>query len=295
MTDPIESLVRGGTITRGRRTRNHVATLWMVGSMLLALIPLVLVLSYVISKGVAFVSWDFLTQAEPFGFNERGGGFWNGIKGTIKMMALASVIAIPIGVASAVWLVEFGRGWFAGTVRFVVDVMTGVPSVFVGVFVYSFVVLNTGHFSTWSGSVALALLMLPIIVKGCESVLLLVPDHLREASLALGVPRWRSVLGVVLPTAAPGLVTAIMLAVARAAGETAPLLFTTFGSRVVTGWTSFNGPDSALPLLIYRGARSAYAPAQERAWAGALVLIAMILILTIAARLITVRKGKVQA
>lgn len=295
MNDPTEIAVRRTTITGRRRARNHAATAWMAGSMLLALVPLVLILGYVVSKGASLISWEFVSQAEPFSFNERGGGFWNGIKGTIKMMALASVIAIPIGVASAVWLVEFGRGWFASAVRFIVDVMTGVPSVFVGVFVYSFLVLSTGHFSTWSASVALALLMLPIIVKGCESVLLLVPDDLREASLALGVPRWRSVLGVVLPTAAPGLVTAIMLAVARAAGETAPLLFTTFGSRVVTGWTSFNGPDSALPLLIYRGARSAYAPAQERAWAGALVLITMILVLTIVARLIATRTGKVRA
>ena len=275
-----------------RRLRNHLATAWMVLAMLLALVPLGLILGYVVYKGAGAVSWDFVTQSEPFSFSEYGGGFWNGIKGTIKLMVLASAIAVPAGLLCAVWLTEYGRGPFASLVRFVVDVMTGVPSVFVGVFVYSFLVLQSGHFSAWSGAVALALLMLPIIVAGAEAVLRLVPGELREASLALGVPRWRSVTRVILPTAAPGLVTATMLAVARAAGETAPLLFTSFGNRVVTGWTNFNGPDSALPLLIYRGARSAYAPAQERAWAGALVLISMVLLLTITARLIASRRGR---
>lgn len=279
-------------MSTARRLRNQLATAWMVGSMLLALAPLVLVVGYVIVKGAGAVSWDFVTQPEPFDLAEPGGGFWNGIKGTIKLLVLATAVAVPSGLACAVWLSEYGRGPVAAVVRFVADVMTGVPSVFVGVFAYSFIVLQTGHFSAWSGAAALALLMLPIVVRGSEEVLRLVPGELREAALALGVPRWRAVLKVVLPTAASGLVTATMLAVARAAGETAPLLFTSFGSRVVTGWTEVDGPDSALPLLIYRGARSAYAPAQERAWAGALVLITMVLVLTLAARAVAARTGR---
>jgi phosphate transport system permease protein len=279
-------------MSRARRIRNWLATAWMVGAFVLALVPLAFVLEYVVVKGSGLISWSFLTQVEPFDFTQRGGGFWNGIKGTIKLVVLASAIAIPVGLGCAVWLVEYGRGWFANTVRFVADVMTGVPSVFVGVFVYSFLVLRTGHFSAWTGAVALGLLMVPIIVRGSEEVLRLVPGDLREASLALGVPRWRTAIKVVVPTAASSLVTVTMLAVARAAGETAPLLFTSFGSRVVTGWTQFNGPDSALPLLIYRDARSAYAPAQERAWAGALVLITLVLVLSITARLITTWRGR---
>ena len=277
---------------RPRYLRLALAELWMIASVVLALIPLLLVLGYVISRGAHLISWHLLSQPEPYGFTDRNGGLWNGIKGTIKVMVLASCVGVPIGVGCALWLNEYGHGWFAATVRFVADVMTGVPSVFVGVFIYSAVVLNTGHFSSWSGAIALGLLMLPIIVRGCEEVLRLVPDELREASTALGVPRWRTTLKVVLPAAKSGIVTVVMLSIARAAGETAPLLFTSFGNRVVTGWTDLNGPDSALPLLIFRDARSAYPAAQERAWAGALVLITMILVLTIVARLVAGRSSR---
>jgi phosphate transport system permease protein len=270
-----------------RRVADALATGWMLGSLALALVPLALVLAFVFYKGASVVDWSFLTQAEPFDFSEPGGGVWNGIKGTLKLVALSSALALPTGILAAAYLAEYGRGAYATAVRFVVDVMTGVPSIFVGVFVYSALVVRAGHFSAYAGAVALAILMLPIVVKGTEEVLRLVPHELREAALALGVPRWRTVLRVILPSAASGIVTASLLAVARAAGETAPLLFTSFGNRFVTGWTGFDGPDSALPLLVYRDARSAYEPAQARAWGGALVLIALVLLLTIAARTVT--------
>ena len=261
----------------------------MAGSVAAALIPLAAILGYVAYKGAGLISWEFLSQPEPFSFSQPGGGFWNGIKGTLKLLFVASALSIPVGVLAALYLSEFGRGRFASLVRFVTDVMTGVPSIFVGIFVYSLVVLQTGHFSAFSGALALAVLMLPIVIRGSEEVLKLVPGELREAALALGVPRWRTVLRVVLPSAASGIATAVMLSVARAAGETAPLLFTSFGNRFVTGWTDFSGPDSALPLLIFRDARSAYDPAQARAWAGALTLIAIVLLFTVAARTLAAR------
>lgn len=267
----------------------------MLASVLAALVPLAFILGYVAYKGLGLLSWSFFTEPEPFDFSEPGGGFWNGIKGTLKLMVVATALAAPAGLLAALYLAEFGRGRFATAVRFVTDVMTGVPSIFVGIFVYSLIVLETGHFSAWSGAVALAILMLPIVIRGSEEVLKLVPRELREASLALGVSRWRTVFRIVLPAAASGLVTALMLAVARAAGETAPLLFTSFGNRFVTGWSHFDEPDSALPLLIFRDARSAYEPAKQRAWAGALVLIGLVLVLTIAARTLTERRRRARA
>ena len=282
-------------MTRRRHLKDRLATLWMAGSVVCALVPLALILGYVAYKGAGLVSWSFLTKPEPFSFTEAGGGFWNGIKGTLKLIVVATALAAPVGILAAIYLSEYGRGRFATAVRFVTDVMTGVPSIFVGIFVYSLVVVGTGHFSAWSGALALAVLMLPIVTRGAEEVLKLVPAELREASLALGVPRWRTVFRIIVPAAASGLVTALMLAVARAAGETAPLLFTSFGNRFVTGWTDFDQPDSALPLLIFRDARSAYEPARQRAWAGALVLIGLVLVFTIVARTVTSRRGAMTA
>jgi len=274
-----------------RRLTDQLATGWMIVSVLVALVPLAFILGYVVYKGAGIVSWTFLTKPEPFDFTHSGGGVWNGIKGTLKLLFLASLLAIPTGILAALYLNEFGRGRFATAVRFVTDVMSGVPSIFVGIFIYSLIVLETGHFSAYSGALALAVLMLPIVIRGAEEVLKLVPHELREASLALGVPRWRTVLRVILPAAASGIVTAAMLSVARAAGETAPLLFTSFGNRFVTGWSDYGSPDSALPLLIFRNARSAYEPAQQRAWAAALVLIAIVLVFTILGRTLAGRRA----
>jgi phosphate transport system permease protein len=262
----------------------------MVLSVAVALVPLALILSYVVAKGIAAVNWSFLTEIPPSDDSVTGGGYENGIIGTVKLLLVASLIAIPVGILAAVYLNEYGRGTrFAAVVRFVSDLMTGVPSIFIGIFAYSLIVVPTGHFSAWAGAVALALLMVPIVTRGAEEVLRLVPRDLREGALALGSPRWRVVVSVVLPAAASGLVTIVMLAVARAAGETAPLLFTSFGNQFAMGVSDLNGPDSALPLLIFRGAGSAYEAAQQRAWAGALVLITMVLVLTIAARTVAAR------
>lgn len=276
---------------RRRLLKNRLMTGLMGLSVLLVLAPLVAVLGYVAWRGASALSGSFFTTSEPSDFSQRGGGFWNGIKGTIKLIVVCSALAVPTGIAAAIYLVEYGRGRLADAIRFVSDVMTGVPSIFVGVFVYTLIVVSSGHFSAWAGAVALAVIMLPIVVRSSEEMLKLVPGELREASLALGVPRWRTVLKVVLPVAAPGIATGVVLAVARAAGETAPLLFTSFGNRFVTGWLDLNQPDSALPLLIYRDARSAYAAAQERAWAGALVLVLLIVALTTIARVATLRRA----
>lgn len=282
-------------MTRRRVLANRLATAWMLLSVGLVLVPLIAILGYCVSRGAGAISWEFLSSATPSDISSSGGGFWNGIKGTLKLILVSALMAVPVGILAALYLDEYGRGSrFAGLVRFVTNLIAGVPSVFMGVFVYSLVVLHTGY-SALSGALALALLMLPIIVRGSEEVLRLVPRDLREASLALGATRARTALSVTLPAAASGIVTAVMLAVARAAGETAPLLFTSFGNNFVTGWGELDEPDSALPLLIFRNAGSAYPAARERAWAGALVLIALVLVLTILARFVTGRRAAVPA
>jgi phosphate transport system permease protein len=274
---------------RRRKLADRLSVAWMVVALLLAVVPLVIILVYVVARGVDALSLSFLTEAPPFDASATGGGYFTGIQGTIKLVLLSSVIAIPVGIAAAVYLNEYGRGSrLAPVVRFVADLMTGVPSIFIGIFVFSLLVEGRGY-AAWKGAIALSLLMVPIVTRGAEEVLRLVPRDLREASLALGVPRWRTVVNVVLPAAASGLTTISMLAVARAAGETAPLLFTSFGNRFITGWTDVTSADSALPLLIFRDAGSAYDPARQRAWAGALVLISLVLILTILARVIATR------
>jgi phosphate transport system permease protein len=281
-------------VTPRRALANRLATAWMIGSLGLALLPLGLILAFCAARGLSALSWSFLTQPPPFSDNESGGGYSTGIVGTLKLIVVASLLAVPIGIAAAVYLNQYGAGSrFASVVRFVSNLMTGVPSVFIGVFVYSLLVEGRGY-SAFSGAIALGLLMVPIITRGAEEVLRLVPKDLREASLGIGAPLWKTQLHVVLPAAASGLVTVVMLAIARAAGETAPLLFTSFGNQFATGVTDLGSPDSALPLLIFRGAGSSYAAARDRAWAGALVLISIVLLLTILARVVAGRGGITQ-
>ncbi len=276
-----------------RRRRDKMMTGAMVAALLVAIVPLGLILADVVAKGIGQLSLGFLTQPEPFVVTASGGGFGAGIRGTIKMVALGTAIAVPIGVLAAVYLTEYRtRGPLAALVRFLADVMTGIPSIFVGIFVFTAVVLETHSFSSWAGGLALGILMLPVVVRTSEEALLLVPTAIKEAALALGVRCWRTIVSVVLPTALPGITTGALLAVARAAGETAPLLLTAFGNQLLTGWGSWNGPEASLTLQIFFDSRSPFTAQQARAWTGALVLILGVLALSIAARAAIARRSR---
>jgi phosphate transport system permease protein len=276
-------------ISARRRRTDSVMRGLLAAATLLALVPLVMVIYYVIRKGIGAWSADFFTTDPTGNFLGDPGGVKSALLGTIEIVALASVIAIPIGIGVALYLVEFGKqGWLANAIRYFVDVMTGVPSIVFGLFVYVTLVIGSGY-AAWKGSVALALLMLPIVARSAEVVLNLVPDSLREAALALGTPRWRVVLRVVLPTAATGLITGALLAIARGAGETAPLLFT---ASLVNG-TNFDlsKPTNSLPLQIFSDVQQAQDRLQQRAWGAALTLVALILLLTLIARFVARRRA----
>jgi phosphate transport system permease protein len=280
-------------ISARRRRTDKVARAVLLAATLVALVPLVLVIYYLLKRGLGAISWHFFSTDPTGAFIGDPGGIKSALLGTLEIVALASAIAIPIGIGVALYLVEYGKdGRFASVVRYFVDVMTGVPSIVFGLFVYITLVIggfvSTG-FAAWKGAVALGLLMLPIVTRSAEVILLLVPDHLREAALALGAPRWRVVTRVVLPTALPGLVTGSLLAVARAAGETAPLLFT---SAVVLG-TNFNLGErtNSMPIQIFNDVGQAQDRLVQRAWGTALTLVAMILILNMVARLIARRSN----
>jgi phosphate transport system permease protein len=271
---------------RRRRTDRLMRGLVLAGTVL-ALVPLFFVVYYLVKQGGGAINWSFFTTDPTGRFLGEPGGIRSAIVGTIAIVALASAIAVPAGIGVALYLVEYGkRSLFANVVRYFIDVMTGVPSIVFGLFIYIVLVLTGvgGTFAGWKGSVALALLMLPVVTRSAEVVLNLVPDGLREAALALGAPRWRVVLRIVLPTALPGLVTGSLLAVARGAGETAPLLFTAFAVNSTT-WTLGQQMNS-LPIQIFNDVRQAQANIVERAWGAALTLVAMVLILTLIARLI---------
>ncbi len=251
----------------------------------IALIPLVLVVYYLFHKGLAAWSGKFFTSDPNGNFLGYPGGIRSAILGTLEMVALATAISVPLGIAVALWLTEYGKeARFASVVRYFVDVMTGVPSIVFGLFVY--VVLVLGHvgggFTAWKGAVALSLLMLPVVIRSSEVVLLLVPSGLREAALALGSPRWRVITKVVLPTSLSGLVTGALLAIARGAGETAPLLFTAFGAQVATG--NLGHEMNALPLQIFSDITSPRNEVVTRAWGAALTLVLLILLLNLIAR-----------
>lgn len=283
----------GGPSLAARHRRNRLMVAAMVAAVVVAVVPLVLILAEVIAKGAGQLSWSFLTQPVPFSQIASGGGYGAGVRGTMKMVALGTLVSVPIGVLTAVYLSEYQPcGPLATTVRFFADVMTGIPSIFVGIFVFSVVVLETHSFSSWAGGLALGILMLPVIVRTSEEALRLVPTTLREASLALGVRRWRTIISVVLPTALPAITTGALLAVARAAGETAPLLLTAFGNQLLVGWGSWNGPEASLTLQIFTDSRSPFPAQQARAWTGALVLIAGVLVLSLVARAVISRRSR---
>ena len=279
-----------GTTARSRRRKlvSGLMTTLIVGAFVVVLVPLVLVVIYVISKGAHVMSWSFLTSDIPIVDIAPGGGMEPAIVGTLVITAGATALAVPLGVLGAVYLNEYGGpSRLAAVIRFVADVMTGVPSIVMGLFIYTFWVLGQHKgLNGFSGSLALAALMLPIIVRTTEEMLRLVPDELREASMALGGRKAGTIFRVVLPSAAAGIVSGALLAIARAAGETAPLLFT-IGITTSTNTSLFNGTNTSLSAQIFRNAQSPFVHARDRAWGAALTLILLVFLFTILARIVT--------
>ena len=279
-------------VSPARRRRDAIARGTILAGTVIALIPLVLIVYYLLRKGLSSWSPSFFSTdptGNTFFASSSIGGIKSAILGTIEMVALASAIAVPIGTGVAVWLVEYGKSSrFAQLVRFFVDVLTGVPSIVFGLFIYIVLVVGTGSsFAGYKGSLALALLMLPVVIRSAEVILLLIPGALRESALALGAPRWRMIFSIVLPTALPGMVTGVLLAIARAAGETAPLLFTA-ASTLKTNYNLGQFMNS-LPMQIYSDVTSPTTAVVNRAWGAALTLVVMILLLNLIARLIARR------
>ena len=254
-----------------------------------AIVPLFAVISFVVVNGISALSIDLLTKAPKAA--GIGGGALASILGSLQLVGLATIIAVPFGVLAAVYTSEFGDRRSAAIIRFAADVMVGIPSILMGIFVFTFLVLPFRQFNAFAGSVALALLMVPIIMRTTEEIIRLVPSSLREASLALGVPAWRTVLSIVLRTGLGGILTGIMLAVARAFGETAPLLFTALGSRLVN-IGSFDRPMDSLPLFVYTNARQPIKALNEQAWGAALLLLLFVLTINILVRARTVSHGR---
>ncbi|MDI7266379.1 MAG: phosphate ABC transporter permease PstA [Myxococcota bacterium] len=270
-----------------RWRRRRIVNVLVQGACVLAVgaavLPLAALLVFVGREGLAGLDWSFFTEL-PRPVGEAGGGMANAIVGTIEMVAIAAAIGVPPGVMAGIYLSEFGGGGFARVVRFSADVLAGVPSIVVGIFVYAMLVLWMGRFSAIAGGVALSILMLPTVTVTTQELLRMVPDGLREAALALGIPRWRATLRVVLRTAVPGIATGVMLAVARVAGETAPLLFTALNNRF---WSQgIDQPTASLTVQIYTYAVSPFEDWHRQAWAAAVVLVGMVLTVNIAARIV---------
>jgi phosphate transport system permease protein len=286
MTTP-QSL-RSGTLQRRRRWANTAAAALIHVCVLIAAVPLAFVIAYVVRKGIRVVDIAFLTEDIPIASRLPGAGMGPAVVGTLLITGAATLMAVPLGVMAAVYLNEYGRkNRLAAVIRFMSDVMAGVPSIVMGLFIYTVWVLQFGQ-SGLAGALALGALMLPIVIRSTESMLGLVPMDLREGSLALGATRSRTILTVVLPAALPGVTSGALLAVARAAGETAPLLFTIGAARAVN-LDLGKGPNTALSVQIFRNAQLPFQGPQDRAWGAAFTLIALVLLLTTAARLISAR------
>ncbi len=281
-------------VVEGRRRAQDRAVTTAVGTaFLVALAPLLSVLTYTVGRGVARFDVEFFTRSlRGVGTRDPGGGAYHAIIGTLEQVGLATVFSVPLGLLVSIYVVEYGRGRLAATIRFFVDVMTGIPSVVAGLFVLSFWIIGLGFgYSGFAAALALTILMLPTIVRSSEEMLKLVPDSLREASFALGVPKWKTILRIVLPAALPGVVTGIMLAVARAMGETAPVLLTALGTNSINN-SPFSGSQSSLPLFIYQSAGNSLDTFVNRAWTAALSLILVIMVLNLLARLV-IRRSKI--
>ena len=261
---------------------NSIMTLAAAAAVVLVLLPLFAIFAYLLYKGLGALNWAFLTQT-PKPVGEPGGGMANAIGGSILILGIASLIGVPLGIGAGIYLAEYGRDRFGDLVRFTADVLNGIPSIVIGIVAYGLVVLLQGHFSALAGGVALGIMMVPTIARTTEEMLLLVPTHVREAAYGLGIARWRTTLSITLRTATSGVVTGIMLAFAREAGETAPLLFTAFGNQY-WNW-KVNQPTAALPLQIFTYAISPFEEWHRQAWAGALILIILIVLAVSAVRL----------
>lgn len=289
MSDAATLVVMRGVvppISLRRRLTDHVMNGIAILTVIVVLAPLVAIFGYLLYKGLASVNWAFLTQT-PKPPGELGGGVANGIVGSMMILAVASLLGVPLGIGAGIYLAEYGRDRLGDAVRFTADVLNGVPSIVIGIVAYALVVLRW-HFSALAGGVALAIMMVPTISRTTEEMLLLVPQALREAAYGLGIPRWRTTLSITLRSATSGVITGVMLAFARVAGETAPLLFTALGNEF---WnTNFTQPTAALPLQVYKYAQSPYDDWHRQAWAGALILIILI-VGAIAAVRYAVRRG----
>jgi len=273
-------------VSLGRRFLDNLMTLAAGAAVVLVLLPLTAVFGYLIYKGIGSLNWAFLTQT-PRPVGELGGGMANAIGGSALILLIGSCIGVPIGISAGIYLAEYGRNRFGDLIRFTADVLNGVPSIVIGIVAYSIVVLAQKHFSALAGGVALAIMMIPTITRATEEMLLLVPIQVREAAYGLGVARWRTTVSITLRTATSGVITGVMLAFARVAGETAPLLFTAFGNQY-WNW-NINQPTAALPLQIFSYAISPFDEWHRQAWAGALILIVLIVVSVTAVRIATAR------
>ena len=284
MNDQVMDNALFGTLSTARRVRNKIAmaSIWL--SVLVAAVPLAFVITYLVQRGMGIVDWNFLTDDIPISSRLPGPGMGPAILGTLLTTGAATLMAVPLGVLAAVYLNEYGgKGRLAATIRFLSDVMAGVPSIVMGLFIYTVWVLRYGQTGI-AGALALACLMLPIVIRSAETALGLVPNELREASAALGSRTSRTILTVVIPAALPGVVSGALLAVARAAGETAPLLFT-IGTVTESNTSLFEGTNTALSAQIFGNARQPFEAAIDRAWGAALTLIVLVFLLTFIARL----------
>ena len=283
-------LLAAALVESRRAVVDRLAAVVLVTTVGACLLALGSVLIYTALRGLKSLDLYFFTHSmNGVGPRDDAGGAYHSIVGTLEQVLLATLLAVPSGLLVAIYLTEYGRGRLAWLVRTVIDVMVGIPSIVAGLFIYAFWVLGLRRgFSGFAAAMALSILMLPIVVRSAEEMIKLVPASLREAAYALGIPRWRAILRVVLPTASAGITTGVMLAVARVTGETAPLLLTAFGFDSINN-DPFTGPQSSLPLFVFTQASSAFTTAVDRAWAGALTLIAVVLLLTVAARLVTRR------
>jgi phosphate transport system permease protein len=275
-----------------RKSLNNVM-LTLTGVAAFAVVSvLFLILGYLVWNGGKSLNWDFFTKL-PKPVGETGGGMANAIVGSLKLLSLAAAMGLPVGLLAGVYLAEFGGKMFSFVIRYTADLLNGVPSIVIGIFAYSLAVLPVKHFSTLAGGVALGMMVIPITVRSTEEFLRAVPGSMREAAMALGASKWRTIITVVLPAASGGIITGMLLSLARVAGETAPLLFTAFSNRFWSpGW---NQPIASLPVMIYTYAIAPYDDWHRQAWAAGLVLLALVLIANLGCRLVLNRRGAIRS